>query len=220
MKSLIKKLFYVTVAGLFWLYIWLVALTSRMIYVGKENVEAFRCKNENFIFGFWHYCQFFLCYIERNHDVSVLISSSNDGEYIARIAGLFKINSVRGSTSKGAAKALVQMIRILKSNKVMAITPDGPRGPARTVELGVIHIAQKTERPIIPLNVVCQRKKVFNSWDSFELPLPFNTFIISYGKPVYLNKAESFESGKDKIKKALDENMNLGLSTLSKIRCK
>ena len=126
----------------------------------------------------------------------------------------FGIKPVRGSSTRGAVGALIQMIRLIRAGKILGITPDGPRGPAREVQPGIIHLAKKTGCPIIPLSNEALRKKVFASWDEFILPYPFNRIVCSVGEPLYLDKEEEDSCSAIKVKKALDENTNQGTLSL------
>jgi len=135
--------------------------------------------------------------------VKVLISQSKDGELIARTLQFFGIHTIRGSSTRGGARALVQMIRVIRKGGIVAISPDGPRGPAEEIQQGILHVGQKTGCPIIPLAYDAKRKKIFNSWDRFYLPYPFNTVSIGYGEPLYLNKEESFQESGERLKQAM-----------------
>lgn len=183
----------------------LVGLTSKITYVRPEILEDFRTQKKPFILAFWHNRQFFLAYPKSHHGISVLVSQSKDGEYIARAVKNLGIKSIRGSSSRGGVKALTDMMRILKKGGELAITPDGPRGPIFEVQPGVVHIAQKTGVPIIPGCCSYARKKIFRSWDLYQVPSPFNKIVVGYGTPLYLEENEPLETASKRIKKALDE---------------
>jgi len=115
-----------------------------------------------------------------------MISRHRDGEFIARAVKLFGIDSVRGSTTRGGAAALRGMVRFFESGAHLAITPDGPQGPRHVVQRGVIELARLTAAPIIPVAYSASRKKIFNSWDHFILPLPFCKVIYVYGEAIFI----------------------------------
>jgi len=197
-----------------WGYIRFVAATSRIIEHGKEIPDTLLQQGKVFIFSFWHGRQFFLVYVRRHDSIDVLISQSKDGEYIARIIGMFGPGSVRGSSSRGGSRALVKLKRSLAKGRIIAVTPDGPRGPARKVQQGVVYIARKMNVPIIPLAYAAKRCKIFHSWDEYHIPYPFNRIAVTYGEPYYIDAHASIDSAAQELEKRLNENTLLA-DTLS-----
>ena len=116
----------------------------------------------------------------------------------------FGHNTVRGSTSRGAAQSLMELIERAALGFPVAITPDGPKGPKGKVQQGVIYLAQKTGMEILPVGVGLSRKITFNSWDSFELPLPFGRAAVVYGNPISVRETDSMEAKAAELEKALD----------------
>lgn len=143
------------------------------------------------IFSLWHGQMLPLLYHHRNEGVSILISEHGDGEIIARIALRLGFRTVRGSTSRGAARALLGMVRVLEEGNDLAITPDGPRGPAKTYAPGPLVVAQRSGRPIIPTVAVASSGWRLKSWDSFLIPRPFARITIGYGEPVFIDAADA-----------------------------
>jgi lysophospholipid acyltransferase (LPLAT)-like uncharacterized protein len=138
-------------------------------------------------------------------DMNVLISSHGDGELIANAMKGFGFGLVRGSSSKRGAEAIRELVRLVRKNSDLAITPDGPRGPAEVVKQGVAQVALMTGRPILPLAFASTRSKRFNSWDRFLLPYPFSLGVFVWGEPLYFQKGESLETFRLCIEKALCE---------------
>lgn len=202
---MLKELKFTLVAHLCSGYIRLVGLTSKILFRRPEILGEFLAQKKPFIFAFWHNRQFFLGYPKTHNGVSVLVSQSEDGEFIARSVKYLGIKSIRGSSTRGGVKALAEMIRTLKKGGNLAITPDGPKGPIFEVQPGVVHIAQKTGVAIIPLCCSYAHKKIFRSWDLYQIPSPFNTIVVGYGTPLYLSEEESIETASQRIKKALDD---------------
>jgi lysophospholipid acyltransferase (LPLAT)-like uncharacterized protein len=124
-----------------------------------------------------------LLYQHRGEGVAVLISEHRDGELIAGIAQRLGFRSVRGSTSRGASRALVGLARTLGEGHDVAITPDGPRGPARSFAPGAIIAAHRSEAPILACGVFVRRAWRLRSWDRFCIPKPFARVIIAYVGP-------------------------------------
>lgn len=159
--------------------------------------------NEALIFVTWHddlICQPLNYYQNRpNGKIKTLISQSKDGEILSKIYNLFGGETIRGSSSKGATKALISTIREIKSGVDIALTPDGPRGPRHTVADGVIAIAQKSAARIVVLNSKPSSYWQFNSWDKFILPKPFGKIDFYMSEPFNINNLE-FEEARSFIK--------------------
>ena len=189
-----------------YLIIWITGVTSRtVIRKSPEYVESEK-NNQKFIYALWHGRQLVLIWTHRKRNIQLLISQSKDGEYIAKITEKLGFGTVRGSSSRGGAKALVGMIRKLREGFDIAVTPDGPRGPMKEVKSGIILVAQKTGCPIIPMGSAAKREYlVKNWWDEFHIPYMFNKFAVYHGKPVYVNKNDDIEKKALELKKAIDD---------------
>ena len=120
----------------------------------------------------------------------VMISEHKDGEIIARIVGTFGFFGVRGSSSRGGARALLEAVQVLKRGADMAITPDGPRGPRYRFAPGALVLAHRAGVPVVSLVAHVDRKWQLRSWDGFEIPKPFARVTIEYGEPVVLHDAD------------------------------
>lgn len=189
-----------------WSCIRFIAGTSRIVYSGEEIPARLKKDGKTFIFAFWHGRQFFLAYVQRMDAIDVLISQSKDGEYIARIIGLFGAGSIRGSSSRGGSRALIRLKHTLEKGRLVGFTPDGPRGPVRKVQRGVVFLAQKTGVPIVPLAYSAKRCKIFYGWDEYYIPYPFNYISVTYGEPLYIAKDDSIESASIELEKRLNAN--------------
>lgn len=117
----------------------------------------------------------------------MIVSASKDGEYVATACKHYGHYPVRGSSHRGGVKALIEMIKVLKTKPLNgAITVDGPKGPAFEVKKGIIDIAKKSHRPIIALSCYPEKYWEFKSWDRFRLPKPFSRIIINYSPPIII----------------------------------
>ena len=186
------KIFFIVHIGNFLLYI--INKTLRYKVVGYENYEAAIKRNKNVIFAFWHNGIFMATYYWRKKSIVVLTSQNFDGEYTARIIKKYGYIPVRGSSSRGGVKGLIDMRRQLEEGKSIAFTVDGPKGPRYKVQPGAIWVAMKTGKPILPFIVLAKNKIELNSWDGFQIPYPFSTVWLIIDKPLY------FENDKDKQK--------------------
>ena len=120
----------------------------------------------------------------RNRGIVVITSQNFDGEWIARILQKFGFGTARGSTSRGGARALSQLRRDLLAGKAAAFTVDGPRGPARVVQPGVVFLAGATGNPILPYHIESNRHWTLNSWDRTQIPKPFAMVALAIGEPL------------------------------------
>jgi len=136
------------------------------------------------IYAIWHGRQYAFLSLTPRCDVSVLISKSRDGEAISIVTKLLGFSTVRGSTNRGGAKALRDSLKLLKKGKSIAFTVDGPRGPVYKVKNGIIKMAQLSQVPIIPLMPVAKNVFNFNSWDKYQIPMPFAKTYAIYGEPI------------------------------------
>ena len=188
------------------LLILLTGYTARVRQVNMEVLEDTIKEYGSVIIATWHKNIFFSIWLLRNHDLTALISSSDDGEVIYNVFTKFGYKAVRGSTTRGGIPALKQLIKLLEQNTSIAITPDGPNGPKEQVKEGIIKLAQMTNTPIIPLIWATRKFKIINSWDNFVLPYPFSKGIYSFGKPIHIEKEiniKKFELERQNLEKEI-----------------
>lgn len=178
-------------AILFTLYVRLVGWTTRFKYIGEENLPE-----KPFIYIFWHCHILLVSYTHRGRAVRVLASTSEDGDISARGNRQFGHRIIKGtaSSSREGAKTIMKIIKSLKHGNIIALTPDGPKGPRLKVKKGLPFIAQKTGCPLVPVAWSAKRKKILNTWDKTILPLPFNRAIVVTGKPVYVNPGDDLDA--------------------------
>jgi lysophospholipid acyltransferase (LPLAT)-like uncharacterized protein len=177
--------------------IWLIRLlawTWRYRIRDDDDVRRFRAAKRPIIFALWHGQMLPLLYWHRDEGVTVLISEHGDGEIIARIARHFGFRTIRGSTSRGAARALLELVREVQSGSELAITPDGPRGPAKTFAPGTVIVAQRSGAPIVPAVVHVPFSWRLGSWDRFIVPKPFARITVAYGDAIEIDAASAREA--------------------------
>jgi lysophospholipid acyltransferase (LPLAT)-like uncharacterized protein len=124
---------------------------------GKIVDELYR-QDKRVIIAFWHGRQLMMPLAYRGAEAHILISQHRDGELIHQIVSRFGFRSVRGSTTRGGAAALRQLIRLGRSGVDLVVTPDGPKGPRQVVQMGAIQLAKATSLPIVPLTFGCSKK--------------------------------------------------------------
>lgn len=174
----------------------------RIKNIDKQNLYDAKNKFGSVIYAFWHNRLLTLSYAHRFENIRILVSKHQDGEYISRTASGLGYTSIRGSTKKGGMRAMVELVRASKKYDI-GITPDGPRGPKEEVQDGVLYLAFKTGKPIIPVSCDCKKKWVLNSWDNFIIPKPFSQTKIIYGKPIAISQKEEIDSKKKLLREKL-----------------
>ena len=157
--------------------------TWRFRLVNAESVAGLRAAKEGFVFSLWHGHLLPLLWYHRDESVAVLISEHRDGELVARAASSLGFRLIRGSTTRGADRALISIVRELQAGREVAITPDGPRGPAKKFAPGALIAAQRSDSFIVPTVAVADRAWRLKSWDRFMIPKPFARVTIAYGDP-------------------------------------
>lgn len=172
------------------------ASTWRIRAIGREEFDRARKPGVAAIFTFWH-GQMLPLVAEHHRPTTVLISDHRDGEIITQIVSRFGCRAVRGSSSKGAARALLQLSRTLTDGNDIAITPDGPRGPRHSFAPGALVLSQRTSAPIVLLASHASRVWRLNTWDGFEIPKPFARVTVGYGEPFVVEAGDVREAALD-----------------------
>ncbi len=155
---------------------------------GTEHLEAIERSGKTPIYSFWHDRIFLSIYFWRNRGMVAMISKSIDGEYIARTIQHLGFGAIRGSSSRGGSKALVEMIKTMRSGVPMVFTPDGPRGPKYEAKPGPVFLAKKTGNPILPYVIEAKSFWRAKSWDSLHVPKPFTRAVVLIGEPIYVSE--------------------------------
>jgi lysophospholipid acyltransferase (LPLAT)-like uncharacterized protein len=158
--------------------------TFRVEVQGREHYEEFRRKGQPFVFVFWHSRLLPLLYLHRNQGIVCLTSEHRDGEYITRIMLRLGYGAARGSSTRGGSRGLRELLRATRSGKEVAVTPDGPVGPARVMKRGPLVLARVDGLPIVPVAIGGRRVWQLDSWDRFTIPKPFASLSLRYGEPI------------------------------------
>jgi lysophospholipid acyltransferase (LPLAT)-like uncharacterized protein len=161
----------------------LLAWTWRVRMVNPEAVAGLRAANEPYVFACWHGQMLPLLWAHRGQGIAILVSEHRDGEIITRIARTIGFNAVRGSTSRGGGRALLGLVAELQRGRPVAVTPDGPRGPAGYFAPGAIVAAARAGVPILTVGAYASSAWQLKSWDRFLIPKPFARVAVAYGGP-------------------------------------
>jgi lysophospholipid acyltransferase (LPLAT)-like uncharacterized protein len=145
-------------------------------------------------------------YYCRGMGIWAITSLSRDGEMQTQTIERLGYKSIRGSTGRGGIRAALTAAKKLQEGGILAITPDGPKGPPNEVQEGIVFLAQLAGCPIIPIGVGMRPRKLMQAWDSYALPMPFAKCALVFGEPIYVREDESgYSSSAEDIKIALDE---------------
>jgi lysophospholipid acyltransferase (LPLAT)-like uncharacterized protein len=166
-------------------YIRFVYRTNHWTVEGGEAPRRLIAEGRAFIGAFWHGRMMMIPMAwQRMAPMHMLISAHRDGRIIADAVSYFGIQAIAGSTRRGGSAALRNMLKKLREGDCVAITPDGPRGPAMSVSIGIVNAARLAQVPIVPITYATSRRWMFPSWDHFHVGLPFGRGLFLWGQPI------------------------------------
>jgi len=192
----------------FFIAIKLIGRTVKFEIDGWENWEASVRDNRIPIYTFWHDRVFLSTYFWQRRGIVVMTSRSFDGEYIARFIQRFGYGAARGSSSRGATGAVVEMVRLMRAGCPAAFTIDGPRGPRYEAKMGSVLLAKKTGFPILPFTIAAKEFWEAKSWDRSQIAKPFTRARVFIAPPIYVAPDaddEILEAKRAELQRALDE---------------
>ena len=206
----LKKRILIRAADLaFFFLIKVIGGTLRWQVEGWENWEEATRQGHVPIYTFWHNRVFLATYFWQKRRIVVMTSQSFDGEYIARFIQRFGYGAARGSSTRGAVGAIIEMTRLMRAGLPTAFTIDGPKGPRYVAKMGAVLLAKKTGQPILPFTITSRRFwELKRSWDKFQVPLPFTRTRVDIAVPIYVPPDAGerlLESKRDELQAALDE---------------
>lgn len=164
--------------------------TWNVRHVGRERADAARRSGGPVMYAMTHGVLLPLVYTHRDRGIQVLVSESRDGEVITRVIERLGFRTVRGSSSRGGARAIAQLVALAQEGWDLGITPDGPKGPRFSAEPGAVLVAARGEIPIVPLGVAATRAWRARSWDRFLVPKPFARVWVVYGAPIRFTRED------------------------------
>lgn len=178
-----------TIAGLGYPLINALGHTLRWRVEGLHHFDSIIASGRQPVMGFWHGRILPATYYFRRRGIVVITSENFDGEWIARIIERFGYGTARGSTSRGARRAMLQLVRAMKAGCPAGFTLDGPRGPARVAQPGAVWLAASTGNPLLPFHLEASSFWSVRSWDRTQIPRPFTTVALVVGEPIEVPKA-------------------------------
>ena len=182
--SRVKRLQAAAIAGAGYPLVSALGHTLRWRVEGLQHVDAILASGRQPVMAFWHGRILPATFYFRRRGIVVITSENFDGEWIARIIQSFGYGTARGSTSRGALKAMLQLVREMAQGKAAGFTLDGPRGPAFVAQPGAIWLARTTGNPLLPFHLEASRYWSMRSWDRTQIPKPFSTVALAVGAPM------------------------------------
>lgn len=167
------------------------AASWRITTVHEERWRRLYEAGRPHVFLLWHEALLPLLWQHRGQAIVIVVSAARDGQYLADFAATLGYGAVRGSSTRGAARALLGAVRELQAGHAVAFTPDGPQGPRRELKPGVVAAAQRGGGSIVPLHAEADRAWRLNSWDRFLIPKPGARVRIGYGRPFEVAEGET-----------------------------
>lgn len=160
--------------------------TSRVRRVSLEAAAAGTSALEATIYAMWHdqLLTMLVCNQEIIRGLGTLSSEHPDSEMIVRLVSKLGLRPIRGSSSHGGMRAMLALIRELKSGGSMVFTPDGPRGPRHRVAEGIIALAQLSGKRIVPVACAMRPRFRIRSWDRLQIPAPFARGVVIGGDQI------------------------------------
>jgi hypothetical protein len=191
----------------FYVLINVIGRTVRFSVEGREHLEAAAAGDRQPIYTCWHNRVFLSTYFFRRRGIVVMTSRSFDGEYIARFIQRFGYGASRGSSSRGAVGALVEMIKLVRQGRPAGFMIDGPRGPRHVAKMGAVLLAKKTGAAVLPFSVNAERYYAAPSWDGFQIPYPFTRARVLIAPPIRVPPdadEAALEAKRAELQRALD----------------
>ena len=206
----------------FYSLIKLIGKTIHWEVEGWEHWEAASTDGQAPIYTFWHNHIFVGTYYFRDRGIVVMTSRSFDGEYIARFIQRLGYGAVRGSSTRGAVGALIEMTRLAREGVPTGFSIDGPKGPRHVAKMGAVILARKTGQPILPFTLTCKRFwEAKRSWDRFQVPMPFTRVLLKIAPPIYVSADSDdplMNRKRDELQATLDELTRNGEEWARRIR--
>lgn len=206
-----------------WIFYALVKLIGMTLRFEVEGDDPMANKGEDYrppILCFWHDRIFSSTYFFRDRDIVVMSSISFDAEYTARCIQRLGFGVIKGSSTRGGTRALVEMIRMMKNGTPTAFTIDGPKGPRYQAKPGPSLLAKRSGSHIVPFVLETSSFRSLGTWDKLQIPIPFSKAKVFFGEPILVAKDaddEALEATTAMLQKSLDELVERGKEWRSKL---
>ena len=185
----------------------LLFLHRATLRVEREHFDRYlglKAQGVPILFALWHGRMFLSIQAHRHEEIVTMASQSKDGEIIAGWLERNGYSVVRGSSTRGGSEALREMVRRIRSGSNAALTVDGPTGPPRRAQPGIVQLARLTGGWILPVSSSSGRPKFLRSWDRYLVPMPFSKNVVLYGEPFPVGLEEPDEDVQRRLEASLD----------------
>jgi lysophospholipid acyltransferase (LPLAT)-like uncharacterized protein len=179
--------------------------TLRVEVLHSRHYTELQARHVPILFALWHGRMFLPIDAHRHQSIVTMASKSLDGNIVARWLENNGYLVTRGSTSRGGSEALRRMVRQVRLGHNVALTVDGPRGPAHVVQAGVVRLARITGAWILPISFSSSWPLFLRSWDRYLIPKPFSKNVVAYGEPFAVSEHMPDQAALEKIRASLDE---------------
>ena len=198
-----------------WALILILNATLRIRVVGSEHLEPYRKARKSVILTCWHNQIFTATWVFRYQGAAVITSRHFDGEYIARIIERFGFKAIRGSSTRGGVRAILDVRKQVAEGRLIGIMVDGPRGPRYKVKPGPLFLSRVTGVPLMPFHVEVERRWELKSWDRFRIPKPFSRVVMRIGRPIVVDSPEEeliefYQAEMDRVARACEADLAAG----------
>ena len=187
-----------------WLISNVLLATVRVRVVGHGKLEEVVSAGNGGLILPWHGWSLLPIYRYRRRGFYSMVSVSKDGELQNKVLMSRGFKTIRGSSGRRGVQALLESVRCIQAGHMMAITPDGPKGPARKVQPGPVYLARKSGCPVLPVGVACEPCWRLSSWDSHAVPKPFSRAVILFGDPLRIGPDDGEEEAAMRIEAAIN----------------
>ncbi len=172
-------------AGAWFLRLWMRTVRRHYDFRASGIHPTHARAEQRYLYTIWHESILFGVMIVRDQRAKVraLISQHTDGEFVTQLSQHLGLDAVRGSSTRGGEMAMLRMCRV-KDDWHFTVTPDGPRGPRRQVQPGIIFLASRAELPIVVAGFGYAKAWRTSSWDQFVLPCPFSAAYCVVAPPI------------------------------------
>ncbi|MCS5421625.1 lysophospholipid acyltransferase family protein [Psychrilyobacter piezotolerans] len=184
---------------------YILRILSKTYKVQKISAEG--AMNKNAVYVFWHNKTVSVTVImDKIKKKAALASASKDGELISIPLEKFGYKVIRGSSGRDGVKGLLKMVKLMKDGYSVGTPVDGPKGPVYKVKPGMLFLAQKSGKKLVPIGTASKNKWVFEkTWDKIELPKPFSKIVYILGDPINIEPGEDLEAAALRVEKILLE---------------
>ncbi len=183
-KETKKRFLFYLATRLTWVLILFLGVSGRAFARHRSYFQKVMAGRRGFIIICWHGKMLFPIYVHRNLSICAMVSEHADGEMIAQTIERLGYTTVRGSSTRGGVKAFVQLLVQVKKGVIGCVLPDGPRGPRHELKPGVVLLASRSQRPLLPMTFAAEKPIITKSWDRFTLWWPFSRLCMLYGAPI------------------------------------